>query len=1061
MPRPLACRTIPLVALLALCVLTVRVSLAWPTDPMVNVPVATGFGQQIVTSLVADGSGGAIVIWADSTGSSHYDVRAKHVLANGVIDPTWPAGGVAICTASGVQYSPLGVSDNAGGAIIVWPDQRAGNFDIYAHHLLANGTVDPAWPVDGAVVAGGTGDQFAGSFTNIIPDGAGGAITTWVDSRTGDRDIYVHHLLASGVDPGWPANGRAVCTAAGTQSTPSLIIVAAGGAIVAWDDSRAGGSNSDIYAHRVLASGALSGDFPVNGLAVSTAANTQSYPEGQPDGAGGALLVWQDRRGGADSDIYAHHVMSNGIVSPSVPVDGVAVCIQPFTQGRARAVPDGSGGMFVTWHDARDGVSESVFVHHLIAGGQVDPAYPAHGLPVRLQSGVFPPGVVPYRGFVSDNAGGAIITWQDFRDGGGDNDVYAQRIRPGGVIDPAWPAGGRAVSTAPLEQLSPFACALGNGRFLIAWSDTRNAQRGDVYAQRLTATGVLGGADYVGSGQSLPQLRRGSLDWGDYDGDGDLDLLLTGTDGGQSRTYLYANNAGTFTDVGAALPAIEWSSAEWGDYDGDGDLDIAMAGLNNTVPLARIYRNDGGTFTDISANLPGVWKAAVAWGDVDSDGDLDLFLGGQQNNTVPIARVYLNNEGTFNDMNAGLMGVIHCDADWGDVDHDGDVDLLVAGSTGAFTWTVLYINDGGNNFASRGGLPGVEAMDGSLAFGDYDADGDLDILISGWDETNRHLDIYRNDGLGTFSDIDANLPGLSSSAVAWGDYDNDGDLDILASGYWGGGSNGRSDIYCNDNGTFINAGAGLPNRYYSAVAWADYDNDGDLDVTISGTTNDANALTGLFDSEGTTPNTPPPAPTGLSAVRLGNIVTFSWTAPTDTQTPTSGLSYNLRVGTAVGGNDAVPSMSGANGFRRIVRVGNAGRQTSFGVFLDQVPYSWSVQAVDGAFAGSPWAIGAPVVGVEDEHVAIAPGLHGASPNPFRTSTEISFALSRAGKSDVSVYDLSGRRVRVLERGERAAGPARVTWDGRGMTGARLPAGLYLVRFESEAGTFSRMVVLAD
>jgi hypothetical protein len=610
-----------------------------------------------------------------------------------------------------------------------------------------------------------------------------------------------------------------------------------------------------------------------------------------------------------------------------------------------------------------------------------------------------------------------------------------------------------------------MAAAIGNGQFMIAWFDSRNGTY-DAYTQRVSRTGELGGVDFTDAGLAIPQLARGSLDWGDYDGDGDLDLLMTGADGGGAHTYLYASNGGALTDVGAGLPGIEWSSAEWGDYDGDGDLDIAMAGLNGTTALTRIYRNDSGAFADIGADLPNVWAASVAWGDYDGDGDLDLVLAGEQNNTVRIARLCRNNgsayPGTFQWLDVGFEGVAHGDADWGDFDSDGDLDVVIAGNNGAHTLTTLYENEGGPfPFEAQGiPLPQVEGLDGCLAWGDYDADGDPDLLVSGWDEANRHLAVYRNND-GDLNDIDANLPGVSSGAVAWGDYDNDGDLDILASGYWGGGANGLTRVYRNDGGTFVDAEAGLPGRYYSAVAWADYDNDGDLDVTLAGTPNGLNVFANVYEVDGPTPNAPPQAPTNLTSMFSGGVATFSWTASVDDHTPSSGLTYNLRVGSASGANTIVPSMSDANGYRQIVRNGNVGSRVTCEVEVGPGSFYWSVQAVDGAFAGSAFA-SEIVVGVDGSVGASGrPGIQAARPNPFRTSAEILFNQPSTGRVDLSIYDLGGRRVRVLERGERPAGSHRVAWDGCNSTGERLRSGLYWVRLETEAGTSSYKVVLTE
>src|SRR5205814_1078934 len=147
--------------------------------------------------------------------------------------PEWSVDGVALCTAagdqgirppSGDQGSPTMVGDGAGGAIVTWYDSRGGSFtdDIYAQHVLASGAVAPAWPANGSALCTAANSQYSPA---IIADGAGGAIVTWYDYRGGIKyDIYAQHVLASGaVDPAWPADGRALCTAAGDQDFPAIV----------------------------------------------------------------------------------------------------------------------------------------------------------------------------------------------------------------------------------------------------------------------------------------------------------------------------------------------------------------------------------------------------------------------------------------------------------------------------------------------------------------------------------------------------------------------------------------------------------------------------------------------------------------------------------------------------------------------------------------------------------------------------------------------------------------------------------------------------------------------
>jgi hypothetical protein len=159
----------------------------------------------------------------------------------------WVQDGVALCTATGDQQLPKIVSDGAGGAIVTWYDNRSGNNDIYVQRVTASGAAQ--WTADGVALCTATGNQ---QYPTIASDGDGGAIVAWYDNRSGNYDIYAQRVNASGTAL-WATDGVALCTATGTQSGPQIIPDGAGGAFVTWYDYRSG--NSDIYVQRVNASG--------------------------------------------------------------------------------------------------------------------------------------------------------------------------------------------------------------------------------------------------------------------------------------------------------------------------------------------------------------------------------------------------------------------------------------------------------------------------------------------------------------------------------------------------------------------------------------------------------------------------------------------------------------------------------------------------------------------------------------------------------------------------------------------------------------------------------------
>jgi uncharacterized repeat protein (TIGR01451 family) len=341
----------------------------------------------------------------------------------------------------------------------------------------------------------------------------------------------------------------------------------------------------------------------------------------------------------------------------------------------------------------------------------------------------------------------------------------------------------------------------------------------------------LGGFTDIGAG--LAGVADGALAWGDYDNDGDLDILLTGWKSWRVSKLYRNDGGGAFTSIAAGLPAVFWSAVAWGDVDNDGDLDILLTGSTSGGRVSNVYRNDGaGSFSDIAAGLPGVYLGSVAWGDYNNDGDLDILLAGQAEGG-PVAEVYRNDgAGTFTDIDAGLDPSGSISVAWGDYNNDGKLDILFGGGT-----SEVYRNDGAGTFTDiDAGLPSVGEP--SAAWGDYDSDGDLDILLTGSTVAPSCLsNLYRNDGGGTFTDIAAGLTGVCDGDGAWGDYDNDGDLDLLLTGETVS-DNEVTELFRNDGASGFAAlsGTGLAKVTRSSAAWGDYDNDGDLDVLVSGAT---------------------------------------------------------------------------------------------------------------------------------------------------------------------------------------------------------------------------------
>lgn len=286
---------------------------------------ATGTQQNF--QLLADGNGGAFIIWEDQrVSSSRSSIYAQYINNTGV--PQWQANGVAVCdaNASGVsnnrQY-PKFILDGTGGFVATWADTRVGTTDnnIYAQRIAADGSAQ--WTANGIAICTATGNQTA----PLITKTGNNIFITWYDIRNGTSDVNVYaQAVALDATIQWDANGLAICTNTGNQpstssptaSSRNLNILTDGvdGIIIIWDDTRNSvATGTDIYAQRIKADKTIL--WTANGSLIANATGNQVSPVSLIDGSGGFFIAWQDGRTIANCEIYASRVTSAGLLPVS------------------------------------------------------------------------------------------------------------------------------------------------------------------------------------------------------------------------------------------------------------------------------------------------------------------------------------------------------------------------------------------------------------------------------------------------------------------------------------------------------------------------------------------------------------------------------------------------------------------------------------------------------------------------------------------------------------------------------------------------------------------------
>lgn len=292
------------------------------------------------------------------------------------------------------------------------------------------------------------------------------------------RSLPLLTLLGSAIVFGdWPIipdSAVPVSAFKGNQWNARIVTDGGNGSIIAWQDRR-GGASDKIYLQHFNSAG--NPKWNDGGIQLSPTFGYQYYPQLLPDGNGGVFITWQDNRSGVDYDIYAQHVTSYGTWLWGD--GGIVVCNAAGHQYNPQIVADGSGGIIVTWQDRRSGAFD-IYTQHFDANA--NSLWASNGLVVcNSTNDQIEPKIVV------DGGGGAFITWLDYRGGSGFTDIFCQHLLATGAMK--WAANGVSVCTASNVQWNAQILQDGGGKPIIIWQDRRSGNYDNIFAQKLDVNG--------------------------------------------------------------------------------------------------------------------------------------------------------------------------------------------------------------------------------------------------------------------------------------------------------------------------------------------------------------------------------------------------------------------------------------------------------------------------------------------------------------------------------------------------------------------------------------------
>ncbi|MGD1048963.1 MAG: FlgD immunoglobulin-like domain containing protein [Candidatus Krumholzibacteriaceae bacterium] len=775
----------------------------------------------------------------------------------------------------------------------------------------------------------------------------------------------------------WVQDGAALCTATGDQTWPEVTSDGAGGAIVTWTDQR--GGDYYVYAQRVNALGTVL--WTTDGVAICLATAAQ-YPTIVSDGSGGAIVTWFDRRSG-NYDIYAQRVNASGTVQWTA--NGVALCTATGDQEIPQMISDGSSGAVVTWEDYRNG-NNDIYAQRVNASGVVQ--WAANGVALCTATGDQTRPTI-----VSDGAAGAVITWEDRRNG--NYDVYAQRVNASGVVQ--WAVNGVAISTATGDQMTPAIISDGAAGAIITWVDSRPVSNYDIYAQRVNASGAV---QWAANGVAVCALA-----------------------GDQNNPTIIADGVG-----GAIVTWWDTRSVNYGIYAQRLNASGVAQWTANGVGLST---GTGGRYSPVIVS-DGGGGAIVTWIDERN---------GHSSPEIYAQRVSASGsvQWTANGVRMGAAAGIF-----------QSPQIISDGAAGAIvTWSD---NRSGNydiyaqSIDSKGGLlaPVIYAVR------DVPGDQGGKVYLSWY---AARYDVFMNAQMSHYSiwrAIDATKAALALEKGA-SSLDDLSKLDLSA------GKNvirmerasGRTffwQLITTVDARYLPAyGKTMATLFDSTAICTDYTYFQVVAHTTTPTLFWASAPDSGYSVDNIAPGTPKALTGKQSYTPVG--LDLTWDHNTEADLGHYAVYRGTSAGFVPGPSNLVASPTDTSSF-------DAAWRWSGG-------YYYKVSAIDIHGNESGFALLTPdaVTGVETPKAPAASYLAQNYPNPFNPMTRIAFGLSAPGHVSLRIYDAAGRLVRMLAEGNRPAANFAEVWDGKDARGAPVASGIYFCRLDAGSFTQTRKMIL--